>query len=359
MGAINEKAANRGRVSIGITGFEGESSDHRNSQGSVGQRGAPIQVCGGSELDEGCDFSGGQPGLGGASRAGSDPDRVRKSHGNPAGAPSFHSQEMVQGRQGSDAGMKTTTVANQKGGVGKTATTVHLAHAALELGKRVVVIDLDPQANASTSLSAYTSPLTSPELFQAGVDIQGALASYAGDQACLAVISGADALANLEKFEWGDVAPVFKSSLQSIAEMGFDVCIIDTPPTIGNAMASALFASDFVLSPIEPEQFSMDGIRKMGAVITNMRPHNPGLQFLGMVPNMVDRRNEDHTANLKALYESFPALMLPPIYLGVNIARAVTSGIPVWKSKKTAARKDAKHIKAVAQYVFDKMEIAQ
>lgn len=254
--------------------------------------------------------------------------------------------------------MKTNVVANQKGGIGKTSTAVQLAFDAMERSLRTVFIDLDPQANASDALEAYGCTVNASMLFADGADVAGMLAEALKSEPQLLLIQADDLLANLEKKEFKDVAPNFKHAIQVLGELGFDLCLIDTPPTIGNALAAALYAADYVLCPIEPERFSMKGIKKMYATITNIRRFNPDLKFLGMVPNMVDGRKIRHRENVAALRESYPDLVTPvSVGLRDSIADAMADGIPVWHIKKTAARKAAKEVRELAKYVFEKMEI--
>lgn len=153
--------------------------------------------------------------------------------------------------------MKTTVVANQKGGVGKTATSIHLGVLdALERGKRLVFIDLDPQANASDSLEAFDSGRNQAPSSGAGLDLRSALASALEQDGLLALslIAADPSLANLEKKELAEVGANFKAAIQELAVLGFELCLIDTPPTIGNALAAAfllatLFCRRLSLSP--------------------------------------------------------------------------------------------------------------
>jgi chromosome partitioning protein len=134
--------------------------------------------------------------------------------------------------------MKTLVVANQKGGVGKTSTLVHLAFDFLERGLKVVVIDLDTQANASYTLQSFRSGLIASGLF---ADVPSRL--VAADRNRLhrsrfaqrmMLIASDIGLANLEKkISLSEAGAKFRDAIKAIAEQGFDVCLIDTAPSLG------------------------------------------------------------------------------------------------------------------------------
>ncbi len=251
--------------------------------------------------------------------------------------------------------MKTLVTANQKGGVGKTSTLVHLAFDFFERGLKVAVIDLDAQANASYTLQAFKSGLTASELF-AGAPPD--YAQIAADSNGMTLIESDTGLANMEKMTLLDAGRNFQAAIKALDEQGYDVCLIDTAPSLGVTMAVALLASDYVLSPIELEAYSIQGIKRMVTTITNIRRANPKLKFLGMVPSKVDARNPRHGRHLKELNQAYPQLMVPAgIGLRSSIADALASCVPVWKIKKTAARKATQELRALAAHVFEKMEI--
>lgn len=249
--------------------------------------------------------------------------------------------------------MKTLVIANQKGGVGKTSTLVHLAFDFAERGLKVAVIDLDTQGNASFTLSVHKSAVAASSLF-------GQVAKF--DLAPIdniALIPADARLADLEKLDLEQAATAFRDSLAVIASRGFDVCLIDTAPSLGNAMASALLAADFVASPIELEAYALQGIAKMNNTITAIRKANTKLQFLGMIPSKVDGRNPRHTRHLAELQAAYPALIMPtPIGYRSSIADALASHCPVWEIRKTSARAATKEVRAMTQHIHDKMEIA-
>jgi chromosome partitioning protein len=256
--------------------------------------------------------------------------------------------------------MKTLVVAQQKGGVGKTSSLVHLAFDFLERGLRVAVIDLDTQGNASFTLQQFASGYLASHMFdQGGAALRLAFAELP-EGSLMRLIESDAGLANMEKRSLTDAAAAFRGNVQALAECGFDAVLIDTAPALGVSLAAALYAADSVLSPIELEAYSIQGIKKMLTTIANVRKHNTKLKFLGMVPSKVDARNPRHVRHQYELQAAYPQLMIPVgIGLRSSIADALASGIPVWKIKKTAARKATQEVRALAAYVFEKMEIEQ
>jgi chromosome partitioning protein len=167
-------------------------------------------------------------------------------------------------------------------------------------------------------------------------------------------------LANLEKMSLAEAGSKFRDAIKTLEGQGFDVCLIDTAPSLGVTMAAALLAADYVLSPIELEAYSIQGIKQMVTTIAHLRKANPKLKFLGMVPSKVDARNPRHARHLEELERAYPQLMIPTgVGLRSSIADALASRVPVWKIKKTAARKATQEIRALAAHVFEKMEITQ
>jgi len=252
--------------------------------------------------------------------------------------------------------MKTLVTAIQKGGQGKTFITCHLAFYFQERGLRAVVIDLDTQGNASFTLEAYQSGYLASHLLTGNTeDLRTRFSRRENDG--LALITADAGLANLDKMALSQAATTLRANVDVLSNF-FDVCLIDTPPSLGIAMTAAVLASDYMLSPVEMEAYSLHGMKKMVAVIGNLRKQNPTLRFIGMVPNKVDARKPRHINNLKALQQAYPKLILP-ISIGSrdSIAEALGEQIPVWKIKRSAARKASQEVRAFAEYVSNKMEI--
>lgn len=356
MGVIqHEEEANRSAIPGCHQGAGDWAANARNSQGSFGRWSKASGLCGEVSAHQGSSVASGQSGvLQGENLAA----RIRTNNSRVTRTPGIHCEEMGGGRQkqaGSEA-MKTLVIANQKGGVGKTATVVHLAFDFLERGNRVAVVDLDTQSNASYSLQNFDSGYKASDMFGAGEDRLKEHFKDLPEGPLLSLIAADTLLANMEKHTPDAAGKALRANVTALEECGFDIVLIDTAPSLGVSMVAALYSGDFVLSPIELEAYSIQGIKKMVLTITNIRKANPGLKFLGMLPSKVDSRNPRHKRHLDELRAAYPELMIPArIGLRSSIADALASCVPVWKIKKTAARKAAQEIRELANFVFERI----
>lgn len=228
--------------------------------------------------------------------------------------------------------MKTIVVSNQKGGVGKTAIAVHLAMYLQEKGKKVLVIDLDAQGNASKTLSPYASGLKAVVLFQRELDPIVPANSI--------TLVGADAgLADLEQRHKQDVLPALRRVLPMFSNQ-FDFCVIDTPPAVGLRLSAAMLAAQYVLSPIELDSYSIDGTTQLLQTVVGIQQRfNTGLAFLGLLPNRLNPASSAQRAALDSMLSRYPAFMVPAkIGNRSSIPEALRAGVPVWRLQKTAAR---------------------
>jgi chromosome partitioning protein len=250
--------------------------------------------------------------------------------------------------------MKTLVLANQKGGVGKSAVATLLVHHLAQHGHRVLAIDLDHQGNFSSPVQrsnrATTAGLTADRLLTEAVSVM--------PSAAFVLVPSDRALLMLERQP--TMHTPFARNLRSfLAAMHaqFDVCVIDTNPNPDIRVIAALASADFVLSPIQLNQEAMEGVngllnhdrvgvRKIKAVL------NPKLQLIGLLPTMVEP-TPFQKANFLQIVQKYHPLLIrigdgPGDFASMPrrsaIAEAQAHGQVLWEMKKTAARDAAKEI---------------
>ena len=183
------------------------------------------------------------------------------------------------------------TIANQKGGVGKTTTVVNLATALASIDKKVLVIDMDPQYNSSMSFNAYDANKSIYKVFSNDVEINNAIQPSLIPN--LNVISACEdlAAAEYELADDGNRNFLLKKYIGNIKE-NYDYIFIDTPPTLGLLTISSLTASDEVLIPVQCEFFALEGLSKLIKTIDIVKSNlNPVLKLNGIILTMYDKRN--------------------------------------------------------------------
>lgn len=247
--------------------------------------------------------------------------------------------------------MKSVVVANQKGGVGKTAIAVHLAYEFSRNGLKTILIDLDTQANASFTLKKFKVLTTASELFHADSTIK---LNGADDK--LSLIASDVGLVDLQNMSIEELLKNLQASFNQLKNLGVDVVVIDTAPTLSNLMAAAIGVVDAVASPIEVEMYSMQGIEKTLTLIQNIQKINRKLKFIGMIPSKYDSRISRQKNNLEQLKAAYGNLVCDfKVTQRSSIAEALSNGVPVWKVKKTAAKPATKEMREVAKYVHGKL----
>jgi chromosome partitioning protein len=181
--------------------------------------------------------------------------------------------------------VRVLCVANQKGGVGKTTTSINLAAALAKAGERTLLIDLDPQCNATTGVGQKPAPRHA--LVQRLPLRETVIATQ---HAGLELIPGSRSFQDVDALARSDESQAEMLRQHLLGELaGYDYVLIDCPPSLGTLTQTALSASTEVLMPIQCEYFAMEGLTQMIEVIKGVMRRFPGrLEFGGILLTMYD-----------------------------------------------------------------------
>ncbi|MBO5953903.1 MAG: ParA family protein [Oscillospiraceae bacterium] len=225
---------------------------------------------------------------------------------------------------------KIVAVVNQKGGVGKTTTAVNLTAALTELGKKVLLCDFDPQANASSGLGVNKRKVqkTVYDVIINDTPVGNAIvATKYGD----VLPASADlAGAGVELISMPEANYRLKHALETVRQQ-YDVILIDCPPSLEMLTLNGLAAADSILVPVQCEYYALEGLSDLMSTLRMVKHRiNPGLDIFGVALTMFDGRTNFSTQVAQEVRRHFPGKVFAAVIpRNIRLAEAPSHGLPV------------------------------
>ena len=227
---------------------------------------------------------------------------------------------------------KVIAIANQKGGVGKTTTTINLAACVAEKGKKILVIDMDPQGNATTGFGIEKNELdnTVYELMLGECSVKECIIPNVIENLSLIPSNVNLAAAEIELVEQARKEYILKNEIDWVKDQ-YDYIFIDCPPSLSMLTVNAMTTADSVLVPIQCEYYALEGLSQLIHTVNLIRKKiNPNLKMEGVVFTMYDARtnlSEEVVQNVKdTLEERIFKTLIPR---NVRLAEAPSYGQPI------------------------------
>ncbi len=247
------------------------------------------------------------------------------------------------------------SVTNQKGGVGKTTTAVNVAYCLAREGKRVLLVDFDPQGNATSGLGIDKTKLdkTILDVVMGTVPLNSVVLSTGVKNVWLAPAVPELANAEVELAKAEKRFTRLKMALE--AHPDYDFVIVDSPPSLSLLTVNALISANYVLLPVQAEFYAMEGLGQLLETMKLVRKGlNPTLELIGVLVTMMDTRTVLSRQVLAEIQKHFPGKVFETtIPRNVRIAEAPSHGEPVGKYDKWS--KGARAYKALTKELLGRV----
>lgn len=231
--------------------------------------------------------------------------------------------------------MKTIAITNQKGGIGKTTTAVTLAHGLALAGKRVLLIDFDPQGQSATSLGMNAEPLVFQLLFAPNVPAHSLLRNTGREN--LFLISGDQTTATAQIVLAAEQRPLdaIGSTLRPFSK-DFDVVVFDTAPSVGGIQERAIWASDLVIIPAATDFLAIESLEKTLKMISGFVEIGWRGRLAGILPTMYDSVTKESRNAMEYLDGSYKGQILSPVRRATILRECAADGMTIWEKAPTA-----------------------
>ena len=263
---------------------------------------------------------------------------------------------MVYLEQGIHMSTKIIAVVNQKGGVGKTTTSINVAAQLTEGKSKVLLLDLDPQGNATSGLGVPKDQATHTTYDILRGDVTIAQAVVQSNVAQLDVLPANSNLAGseVELVNMSEREFALKRALQAVDK--YDYVVIDCPPSLGLLTINGLTAANYVLIPVQAEYYALEGLSQLLNTIQAVKQAtNPGLGLLGIVLTMFDKRNSLSEQVEKEVRNYFGGTLLDTIIpRNVRLAEAPSYGKTIFQHDRWS--KGAKAYKLLSREIRNRLK---
>jgi len=252
--------------------------------------------------------------------------------------------------------VKTIAIVNQKGGVGKTTTAINLAAYLARMGKKVLLVDLDPQGNATSGIGVdkYDNNESLYDVLVKGVSIDIVRHTTNVERVDLLPSNHNLSGAEIDLVSVADREHVLSKVLAGVHSQ-YDICMIDCPPSLGLLSVNGLVAADYVFVPVQTEFYAMEGMGQLVQTIQRIQQKlNPTLSILGVVLTMYDTRTTLSSQVRQEVERVFGDLVFNTVIpRNVRLAEAPSHGEPIIQYDKWS--KGARSYKALAKEVLNRL----
>ena len=250
------------------------------------------------------------------------------------------------------------SVTNQKGGVGKTTTAVNLSYYLAKSGKKTLLVDFDPQGNATSGLGIDKQLLqgTMADVVMEEMSLDQIVIPTAHKNLYLAPTTPLLANTEVQLAQADKRFSRLKAAIEA-SQQGYDIVIIDSPPSLSLLTVNGLIAASYVLLPVQAEFYALEGL---GQLLETMklvrRGMNPTLELLGVLPTMIDSRTTLSGQVHEEIKKHFPGKVFnTTIPRNIRLAEAPSHGLPVGVYDRFS--KGARAYKALAKEVLARVDI--